>query len=142
MDVPVSALYLIERWIATKDAPAYRDLARFLGPRFYRSFLGAGLPPFEARDEASTLVTDLVIKFDKYAPRDGASFEAWMNSLVRNKAADWHRRRKGKSFEPVEELAECLPSPVAVEVWVNPELQSAVQSALGRLASPAGPHYY
>lgn len=129
------AIELVRQLIESGDEQAYRQFARLFHGRFYRFFLVSDLPPFEAEDAARTLITDIVIKFDKYKPRDGASFESWIFQLMRIAAANWHRSRKGQRFEPLGTLASTLPNPESGESWVHPELITGVQSALEKLSS-------
>jgi len=130
----VSALELVQRLIASEDEEAYRQFARLFYGRFYRYFLAAGLPPFEAEDQAETMITEIVVKFGKYEPRDGASFESWIYQLVRIAAVNWHRSQKGKKFEPIDNLAGILQSPESCDTWADPEVLSAVQDAMAKLS--------
>lgn len=110
------------------EEQAYHDFARVFHGRFYRYFLTQNLPPFEAEDLTETLISDILIKLDKYKPREDGGFDSWVYQLMRHAAVDWHRRRKIDS-DPIEDPA-ALPQLTSTS---NPAVVSAVREALDRL---------
>ena len=64
------------------DNEDYKRFAAMIRGRCYRYFLFKGIPPFQAEDLTVDFVTKIVIGLHKYEAREGASFEAWLNTVM------------------------------------------------------------
>ena len=126
--------HLQQLWprLRSLEEQAYVEFARFFYGRFYRFFLTKNLPPFEAEDEAATLVTDVLMRLDKFKPQEGIGIESWVYELMRHAAVDYHRRKKA----PVVTI-DVLPDRPVVVHSVNPRRVEAVREALDRLDGDA-----
>jgi len=90
-----------------EDPESFRSFAKHFHGRFYRYFLGRGLPQIDAEDQAAFLITDIILRLEQYVPREGATFEAWMYQWMRNASATWWRKHKTRvdAIEDHPELA-------------------------------------
>lgn len=87
---------LPERLIAL-DPKAFEEFAHDFGGVFRRYFLDSGLEPFEAEDQAVSLISDIVLKVlgGHYQRREDGSFRAWIFAVLRTAVKDsWRKRRR------------------------------------------------
>jgi RNA polymerase sigma factor (sigma-70 family) len=73
---------------------AYREFARYFGPRFRSYFMKSGLSESESEDLAVSCISDVGIKIHQYKQKTNGSFQAWVYTFARNALADWYRKRE------------------------------------------------
>jgi len=114
-DHPRARVEDLPRRLLDLEPQAFQDFARAFSTSFRRFFLDRGLPPFEAEDQALSLITDIPLKVigGHYHERDGSSFTSWVFALLRNAATDWWRRRyRDVDVVPIrEDAAESKDEP-------------------------------
>lgn len=113
------------------DEQSFHEFARIFGPRFKSLFRRKGLIEPDADDLASSCITDIALKIDKYQAVEHASFKAWVYTLAYHYLVDWWRHRRA-TIPLSDELQISLPSDEEIEP--NLEIVLAVRDAMARLS--------
>ncbi|WBU64940.1 sigma factor [Paracoccus aerodenitrificans] len=112
------------------DADAYRRCLTELAPTLRRMAFAA--LPDDARHMAEDVVQEtlLVIHMKRGSWDQSRPLMAWVRVILRHKAIDMLRRRKGGVHIPVEEMSETLPVPGGAD----PLAGYLLEQLLGRLS--------
>jgi RNA polymerase sigma-70 factor (ECF subfamily) len=76
------------------DEEAVGEFARMFGPRLRSFLIHLGAHPSEAETLATTCITDVWLKLDRFESKGPGSFQAWVFALARNAWIDDLRRRR------------------------------------------------
>jgi RNA polymerase sigma factor (sigma-70 family) len=114
----------LARRLKEMEDSAYADFAAHFGPRFRRYFRACGLGTTDSEDLASSCITDIELKVNRYSsPQDTllvnattlahrdrkrrTGFEAWVFAVAHNFLVDWLRRqpKQGSTIELPDDLA-------------------------------------
>jgi RNA polymerase sigma factor (sigma-70 family) len=89
----------LARRLVEREEQAFIDFARGFVRQFRALFINYGLPEFQADDLAATCVVDFALKAKHYRTMSKGGFRAWVMTLAKNAAMDWHRTKKVKEEE-------------------------------------------
>lgn len=114
------------------EEPARHAFVELFAPRARQFFERRGLAGAYAEDLAVTSVGEIILKIDKYRPREIGGFEAWCFAFARNLLKRWWRERKRKRASA---LPEGIAAPAGlVDGPAGLRLDAAVRKALKALA--------
>jgi RNA polymerase sigma factor (sigma-70 family) len=111
------------------DARAYEAFLRAIAPiaRSIARSRGAGLGPEQCEDIVQE--TLLAIHQKRHTWREDMAVRPWLYAIVRYKVADAFRARGRRVQVPVEDFAEVLAAPEAID----PTERSDIERVIGRL---------
>jgi RNA polymerase sigma-70 factor (ECF subfamily) len=136
-DSPSSRLEGLPERLIALDPKAFEEFARDFGGVFRHYFLDSGLQPFEAEDQAVSLISDITLKVvnGHYHQRDDGSFRAWVFAVLRTAVKDCWRKR-GRQL-PSALLREDTPQQAASRAEPDLDLILAVREAIAGLPESA-----
>lgn len=121
---------LVARLQAGHDPAAVDALAPALGEVLFRFLLTRGLSTADADDLSVSLVTDVILKIDRFDARGPGSFRRWLLQVARNALIDRLRRKRPGPLPPSFDVPE-------EDDWAEPTDEiEAVRRAVAELGEP------